>query len=218
MPTFTTRQEQDQTFIVLGEAPGRMEDRKGIPFIGPAGQLLRNILTEMGIEHQAVYMNTVSCWPVGEENLKPTEGQMSACRGNLKDQLDAIPSPWVLSCGRVATTALIRHSTTTTNGHLVPIHDKLVFPILHPSFILRKREQETYLQWHATISKFFMMMAFGNMNDPLPSCIYCTNPKYGKLVTCYKHRREFQKDQVWDLPRRGRGKGKIAEGQEDLFG
>lgn len=203
-----------RNFIVLGEAPGRVEDHKGIPFIGPAGQLLRKVFREMGIEDRAVYMNTVCCWPTGELNDKPTTDQKRACRDNLRDQLDCLDITYVLACGVVATQAMCRHSTTATMGHLIQIHDKLVYPIFHPAFVLYKKDIEVYNQWKADIGKFLMLMEFGVLEDDLESCYYCSNPKYGDLPTCYKHRQDWRKDQVWDQKTRSRGiKGKPLPGQ-----
>lgn len=204
-------------FIVLGEAPGRIEDDRGVPFIGPAGQLFRKVLRELDIEHRAVYMNTVSCWPVGEPNSKPTTDQKQACRDNLRDQLGVINAAYVLACGQVATQAMIRHSTAATMGHLVKIHEKLVYPIYHPAYILHKKDPELYLQWKTDLGRFMMLMGFGVTEDDRETCYYCKNPKYSSLPTCYKHRENWRKDQVWDQKSPRRIKGKPLLGQGNMF-
>lgn len=207
-------------FIVLGEAPGRLEDKKGEPFVGPAGQLLRKVFSDLGIQDRAVYMNSVSCWPRIEDSNKPTTDQKKACRVNLKAQLDAIPTPWVLSCGTIATQAMVKHATSYTNGHVIPVHGKVVFPVWHPAFILYKRDQELYQKWKTSIGEFMGLMAFDmTTDDHNLTCLYCKNPKYSDLMTCFKHRKDWMVDQVWDQKTRTRRKkGSPLPGQEGMFG
>src|SRR5215510_9860406 len=69
---------------VLGEAPGRREDKLGRPFVGPAGRLMRRMLDEAGWNSDDLwYMNAVSCWPRGT----PKAEAQNACWGNMLDQL-----------------------------------------------------------------------------------------------------------------------------------
>jgi uracil-DNA glycosylase family 4 len=204
-------------FIVLGEAPGRLEDQKGEPFVGPAGKLLRKVLGDLGIEHRAIYMNSVSCWPRLEESNKPTPDQKRACRQNLKDQLDVVTTPWVLCCGTIATQAMVRHATAATNGHVIPVHGKIVFPVWHPAFILYKRDQELYMKWKTSIGEFLALMSMGMVTDDHNlTCLYCKNPKYSGMMACYKHRKDWMVDQVWSQKTR-RKKGSPIPGQEGMF-
>lgn len=207
------------SFVVLGEAPGRIEDHKGVPFVGPAGQLLRRELAQMGVEDRAVFMNTVSCWPVGEEDTKPTKEQLQACRVNLRDQLDAVDAVYVLACGRVAIEALVPHATSHTRGHLIHIHDQMVFPVYHPSFILHKKSQEIYREWQEELRAFLFLMEFGQLEDTKSTCIYCKAEKYGELDSCYKHRHDLQVDSIWSQTKKHyrKKKGEQVKGQTDLL-
>jgi len=218
-PTRTAPSTTRPDFIVLGEAPGRLEDKKGEPFVGPAGQLLRKVLTDFGIEDRAVFMNSVSCWPRVEEGYKPTTEQKLACKKNLKDQLDVIETPWVLCCGTIATQAMVKHATAATNGHVIPVHGKVVFPVWHPAFILYKRDQDLYTKWKTDIGLFMTLMTMEMVTDEHNStCLYCKNPKYGDLMTCYKHRKDWMVDQIWDQKTRvRRKKGSPLPGQEGMF-
>lgn len=209
-----TSQEPTQTaqFIVLGEAPGRVEDHRGVPFLGQAGQLLRNQLKINEIHKQAYFMNAVSCWPRFDQH--PNGEQLRACRGNLKDQLEVADAKYVLAAGGVAVQALIPHTTIThTAGRLIPIHGKLVFPILHPSFIIRKNDPTLQTVWEESIHLFSFILHWQLKELEVDDCLYCPKIRYGELPTCYKHRKDWRKDQVWDKPR---GKKKKLE-QEGLF-
>jgi uracil-DNA glycosylase family 4 len=164
---------QDTTaanFIVLGMAPGRVEDGKGVPFVGPAGTLLRNELRRTGVNPAlAYYMNVVCCWPP-DNNPKATH--IDACRGNLKDQLEVADAELVLVCGNVAMETLIPHATPHTRATVIPIHKKRIFGIHHPSYILRAKDSAIYKRWQSDLWVFRMLLNEGNVFEA-GRCIYC---------------------------------------------
>lgn len=86
---------------MLGEAPGRTEDERGEPFVGPAGELLRATLAEFGLTDYAL-INTVSCFPDGT----PTKEQVTACAMNRTLQLQLVNPDCVLLLGKVASKAI----------------------------------------------------------------------------------------------------------------
>ena len=88
--------------VLIGEAPGEMEDETGRPFVGRAGQLLNDFLAEAGISRdEDVYIiNTVKCRP--PENRVPTEQEQSACRKFLNAQIDIINPRAIVLCGATA--------------------------------------------------------------------------------------------------------------------
>jgi len=74
--------------ILVGEAPGRAENRLGIPFVGPAGRILDTLLHQAGTDRSKCFvMNALCCWP-GEGNPDPTDAQLKACRPNFLDQVE----------------------------------------------------------------------------------------------------------------------------------
>lgn len=185
--------------------------------MGPAGGILRKVLREFRVEGQAVFMNTVSCWPVTEakDGYHPTTEHKRACRGNLAAQLQHC-GPYVLAMGNVAMEAMIRHASKYTRGHLVPIHGKLVMPLFHPSYIMRERDRALYRSWCEDISVFLAIRAMGMTEDPKESCIYCRNPKAPySTATCYKHNKLWVSDQVWSQATRQR-RNAPGPGQERL--
>lgn len=90
---------------IVGEAPGREEDRLGQPFRGPSGKVLDEALVAAGVEQGSdafFVLNAVSCWPHGT----PSPAHVDACNGHLWRQLTAANPDKVLVLGRVAVSAM----------------------------------------------------------------------------------------------------------------
>lgn len=88
--------------VVIGEAPGKMEDAVRRPFVGPSGVLAERTLSSAGIDCASVtWLNVVSCFP----NRTPTSREVDACRGNLHAQLSLIQPQYCLVLGGVAVSA-----------------------------------------------------------------------------------------------------------------
>jgi len=68
--------------MFIGEGPGRNEDLQGLPFVGAAGQLLNQLLSEIGLQRSDAYIaNVVKCRPPGNRDPRPDE--IAACKGYL---------------------------------------------------------------------------------------------------------------------------------------
>src|SRR6185436_21190050 len=64
----------DADLMFVGEAPGAREDKQGLPFVGPAGRLLEQLLGEIGLERKDVFINNVlQCRPPGNRDPMPEE-------------------------------------------------------------------------------------------------------------------------------------------------
>lgn len=124
---------------VVGEAPGEMEDQQGEPFVGPAGQLLTQLLIEIGLTDVAL-VNSVSCFPHGT----PTWDHVRACAVNKQVQLDLIDPEFVLLVGRVALKAT-RPDLDIKRGRGRPFldHGRVHYATYHPAAALRR---DSYLQ------------------------------------------------------------------------
>src|ERR1051325_4614605 len=69
----------DADLMFIGEAPGYYEDKQGEPFVGAAGQLLTQVLGEIGLRREDVYIcNVLRCRPPG--NRDPLPDEIEACR------------------------------------------------------------------------------------------------------------------------------------------
>ncbi len=131
--------------VLIGEAPGEMEDETGRPFVGRAGQLLNDFLAEAGISRdEDVYIiNTVKCRP--PENRVPTEQEQSACRKFLNAQIDIINPRAIVLCGATALKSFVeldkKQTISKVRGQWMSINvdgkDYRAITIFHPSYLLR---------------------------------------------------------------------------------
>jgi uracil-DNA glycosylase len=131
-------------FAILGEAPGETEDKKGAPFLGRAGALLRMYLEEVGLDEKRAFIcNTVSCFPNGT----PRRGHIIACKQNKDDQLDISGARYVLVLGGIALNSF-RPDLRITKAHGRPftIGRRVYLPTFHPAAALRKHDWEVEMQ------------------------------------------------------------------------
>ncbi|ASI99205.1 type-4 uracil-DNA glycosylase [Thermococcus celer] len=89
----------DAKVMFVGEAPGYWEDQKGLPFVGRAGKVLDELLEEIGLSRDEIYItNIVKCRP--PENRDPTEEEIKACSPYLDRQIDIIRPKVIVPLGR----------------------------------------------------------------------------------------------------------------------
>ena len=124
--------------MLIGEGPGEQEDLKGVPFVGPAGKLLDDMLAMIDLDRTKVYIaNIVKCRPPG--NRDPLGIEQDACRGWLDRQI-ALVKPKIIVClGRISAKALIDPDFRITREHGVwyDIDDRRLMATYHPSALLR---------------------------------------------------------------------------------
>lgn len=124
--------------VLVGEAPGREEDRQGEPFVGEAGQLLDRILFAMGMKRSEVYIcNVEKCRPPGNRDPEPDE--IAACEPFLQRQLAAIEPEVIVSLGRIASQALLRDQTPISRlrGNWREYQGIALMATFHPAYLLR---------------------------------------------------------------------------------
>src|SRR5262245_39001524 len=132
---------EEAAVAVVGEAPGRQEERKGIPFIGPSGALLDRVLKHHGIERKNVLLaNACGCRP--PDNSPPARSAVSACRPRLVEEIKASGVDTVVTLGNTATVTLIGLSGVMKlrvgpgkKSQLLP--GVRVIPTIHPAACLR---------------------------------------------------------------------------------
>jgi uracil-DNA glycosylase family 4 len=89
--------------FIVGEAPGAVENEKGEPFVGPAGNVLSQILSKAGLSREAVSIgNTVACYVEG--NPKPTPAEIAHCAPMLEQAIKSSGATLVVALGGVALT------------------------------------------------------------------------------------------------------------------
>jgi uracil-DNA glycosylase len=145
---------QTARVMLVGEQPGDQEDRKGRPFVGPAGKLLDQALEEAGIDRSKVYVTNVVKhfkWTAAERgkrriHKKPRESEIRACRPWLDAEIAAI-KPEVLVClGASAAQALLGKTFRVSRERGKPVDSPLaphVIATVHPSSILRAQDDES---------------------------------------------------------------------------
>jgi DNA polymerase len=131
-------------WMIVGEAPGEQEDLKGEPFVGPAGQLLDNMLRALQLtrseaepERQVFIANTLKCRPPRNRNPEPAE--LAQCEPYLMRQIELVQPKIILAMGRLAVQSLLRSSEPI--GRLRGrVHQYQGVPLVvtyHPAYLLR---------------------------------------------------------------------------------
>jgi uracil-DNA glycosylase len=136
---------RDALWMVVGEAPGAEEDRRGEPFVGRAGQLLDRMLRAAGQDRASVFIaNILKCRPPG--NRDPAADEAAACRGYLDRQIALVAPRLILAVGRVAAQQLLQ--TDAPLGRLRgQVHGlkNTEIPVIvtyHPAYLLRSPREK----------------------------------------------------------------------------
>jgi len=132
--------DPNANWLIIGEAPGAEEDRRGEPFVGRAGQLLNSMLQAIGLLREQVYIaNILKCRPPGNRDPKPQE--VALCGSYLARQVDLINPKVILAVGRVAAQNLLQQSVPIgkMRGRRYTYGDKEIPVIVtyHPAYLLR---------------------------------------------------------------------------------
>ena len=126
-------------WLIIGEAPGAEEDKRGEPFVGAAGQLLDNMLESVQLNRtNNVYIaNVLKCRP--HENRDPQGEEVKQCDPFLKRQVALIQPKLILALGRFAAQSLLNsvESIASMRGKLHDYHGIPVIVSYHPAYLLR---------------------------------------------------------------------------------
>lgn len=129
----------DAQLMFVGEAPGRSEDIQGLPFVGPAGKLLDELLSAvLGMDRGEVYItNVVKCRPPGNRDPLPLES--GTCSPFLQGQIGLIRPKIVCSLGRIAAGIMLERNIQITKVHGQKFDGPGYFnvPVFHPAAALR---------------------------------------------------------------------------------
>jgi DNA polymerase len=131
-------------WLIIGEAPGAEEDRRGEPFVGRAGQLLDEMLRAAGQSRGEVYIaNVLKCRP--PNNRDPELGEARACRGYLDRQIALLKPKIILAVGRIAAQTLLATDTPVgkLRGKLHHLGDIPLVVTYHPAYLLRSPRQKS---------------------------------------------------------------------------
>jgi uracil-DNA glycosylase len=123
--------------ILVGQAPGAMEDLKGVPFCGRSGKFLDNLLKIAGIDRKNIFITSpIKCFP--PKNRKPKKEEIKACSPYLKKQIEIINPKYFILLGEVAFSVFFSSQKLKYfRGKLIKKDGKFYFPTYHPAAGLR---------------------------------------------------------------------------------
>jgi DNA polymerase len=130
----------DAELVFVGEGPGHDEDLAGLPFVGPAGQLLDRMIDAMGFDRDQVYIcNVVKCRP--PENRTPLADEAASCATFLVPQVELVAPKVIVALGRCAAENLgVAPATGPWRGRWGDFRGVPVLPTYHPAYLLRSPE------------------------------------------------------------------------------
>ncbi len=132
--------DRQASVLVIGEAPGAEEDRRGEPFVGRAGQLLNAMLAAVGLARESVYIaNILKCRP--PRNRDPQADEVASCSAFLARQIALVQPRVILAVGRIAAQNLLACDTPIgrLRGQLHHFGERRI-PVMvtyHPAYLLR---------------------------------------------------------------------------------
>jgi len=137
--------------MLVGEQPGDEEDKKGLPFVGPAGRLLDRALEAAGVDRNDLYVtNAVKHfkWQLrGKRRLHktPAQREIDACHMWLESEIATVKPHVIVCLGSTAAKAVISKDFKVSMQRGQFVKSALapyVFATLHPSALLRVQEEE----------------------------------------------------------------------------
>jgi len=124
--------------LLVGEGPGAREDATGRPFVGPAGQLLDELLRSIGWAREQVFIaNVVKCRPPGNRDPEPAE--IAACAPYLDRQEEALDPAVIVTLGRHSLRRYLPEARIgEVHGRLRRSGGRFVYPMYHPAAALHQ--------------------------------------------------------------------------------
>ncbi len=124
--------------LLVGEGPGAREDATGRPFVGPAGQLLDELLRSIGWAREDVFIaNVVKCRPPG--NRDPEAEEIAACAAFLDRQETILDPAVIVTLGRFSLQRYLPGARISSiHGRVRRAAGRFIFPMYHPAAALRQ--------------------------------------------------------------------------------
>lgn len=130
---------ENAEIMFIGEAPGWHEDQQGLPFVGPAGQYLDNLLASINLKRGQVYIaNVIKCRPQG--NRDPLPAEISACRKWLDLQIEIIHPKMIVTLGRYSMAMFFSgKSISQIHGTAQKRENIIYYAMYHPAAALHQQ-------------------------------------------------------------------------------
>jgi uracil-DNA glycosylase len=138
--------QSPNSLMLVGEAPGDLEDLRGHPFVGPAGAMLDRALQNAGLDRRSVYVtNAVKHFKFEQRgkrrlHVKPSAGEIEACNWWLAEELRLVRPRLVIALGATAARALLGQIVTISQMRGTPVSlspTTHLWVTIHPSLLLR---------------------------------------------------------------------------------
>ena len=123
--------------LFIGEAPGKFEDQKGIPFCGMSGKILDQLLAGINLSREDIFItNTLLCRP--ENNRNPTKEEVQNCSDRLDQFIEIMQPKVIVTIGNFATERIIKKTgITSLRGKVFEYKNMIkVIPVIHPASYL----------------------------------------------------------------------------------
>jgi len=155
--------------LFVGEFPGDKDDRTGRHFVGDGGELLRNLVEDVGYDLDECHLtNTIICHP---ETFHPK--QIQYCKPNIKNTINKLKPNVIFTMGTAPLQSLIAEEykksidqASKWTGWMIPSPslNAWVCPIAHPTYIMQMRRDEVLLDW----TRKHLTQGFKIRNRPQP--------------------------------------------------
>ena len=149
------RGENQPDIAIIGEAPGKQEDKLGQPFVGDSGKFLGKMLKAVKFDSNVYFTNVVRCRP--PNNRKPFAEEIKACKPYLIDELRLVKPKIIICAGAIAVAGLTgkKESITSLRGKWLDWEGTPVMPLFHPAYLLRnpslQKDSPKWSTWHDLI-------------------------------------------------------------------
>lgn len=151
--------------MIVGEAPGRDEDREGRPFVGRAGQLLDRMLAAIGMQRaQDVYITNVLPWRP-PQNRDPRPEEIAMMQPFLARHIALAQPQLLVIMGNIACRALLgKTGITRLRGQWDSAEGLPVLPMFHPAYLLR----QPAMKRHAWADLLALKARISDQGEPSP--------------------------------------------------
>jgi uracil-DNA glycosylase len=147
------------SIMIIGEAPGRMENAKRLPFVGKAGNNLTELLLNAHIDpHEDVFItNTLKYWPrtASGQTRKPDEDEIEVCREYMDREIEIVSPTIIGLCGGVPLKTFYPEKQGIKSVHGILLDNKFV-PLYHPAHYLYQPDKKSLVQSGYILLKNFV--------------------------------------------------------------
>ncbi len=132
--------------MFIGEGPGFHENEQGRPFVGAAGRFLDELLNQIGMKREEVFIgNVIKCRPPSNRDPRPEE--LSACSNYLDRQIQVINPKVIVTLGRYSMAKFIPNTKISEiHGQAVQVRGRLIIPMYHPAAALHQPSLRVFVE------------------------------------------------------------------------